>query len=90
MILILIATVLGSRYFSDWYDNIGRCGLSGMYKWYSCANTKSPTWCSSIITRFIPSHLNPFLLTLLAYISGGIQSEDTLQSVTITSGPSQA
>ena len=26
-ILLLIATVLGSRYFSDWYDNIGRCGL---------------------------------------------------------------
>ena len=22
-----IAVVLGSRYFSDWYDNIGRCGL---------------------------------------------------------------
>ena len=27
MIPLLIATVLGSRYFSDWYDNIGRCGL---------------------------------------------------------------
>ena len=26
-ILLLIATVLGSRYFSDWYDDIGRCGL---------------------------------------------------------------
>ena len=26
-ILLLIATVLGSRYFSNWYDNIGRCGL---------------------------------------------------------------
>ena len=26
-ILLLTATVLGSRYFSDWYDNIGRCGL---------------------------------------------------------------
>ena len=26
-ILLLKATVLGSRYFSDWYDNIGRCGL---------------------------------------------------------------
>ena len=26
-ILLLVATVLGSRYFSDWYDNIGRCGL---------------------------------------------------------------
>ena len=24
---LLTATVLGSRYFSDWYDNIGRCGL---------------------------------------------------------------
>ena len=24
---LLIATVLGSRYFSDWYDNTGRCGL---------------------------------------------------------------
>ena len=24
---ILIATVLGSRYFSHWYDNTGRCGL---------------------------------------------------------------
>ena len=24
---LLIAAVLGSRYFSDWYDNIGRCGL---------------------------------------------------------------
>ena len=31
-ILILIATVLGSRYFGYWYDNIGRCGLSEMYK----------------------------------------------------------
>ena len=27
MIPLLIATVLGSRYSSDWYDNIGRCGL---------------------------------------------------------------
>ena len=26
-ILLLPATVLGSWYFSDWYDNIGRCGL---------------------------------------------------------------
>ena len=26
-ILLRIATVLGSQYFSDWYDNIGRCGL---------------------------------------------------------------
>ena len=26
-ILLLTATVLGSWYFSDWYDNIGRCGL---------------------------------------------------------------
>ena len=26
-ILLLIATVLGSRYFSDWYHNTGRCGL---------------------------------------------------------------
>ena len=32
VILILIATVLGSRYFGYWYDNIGRCGLSEMYK----------------------------------------------------------
>ena len=24
---LLIATVLDSRYFSDWYDNMGRCGL---------------------------------------------------------------
>ena len=24
---LLIATVLGLRYFSDWYNNIGRCGL---------------------------------------------------------------
>ena len=24
---LLIATVLGSWHFSDWYDNIGRCGL---------------------------------------------------------------
>ena len=32
MILIPIATVLGSRYFSYWYDNIGQCGLSRMYK----------------------------------------------------------
>ena len=26
-ILLLMATVLGSRYFSDWYDNTGQCGL---------------------------------------------------------------
>ena len=26
-ILLLKATVLGPQYFSDWYDNIGRCGL---------------------------------------------------------------
>ena len=26
-ILLLVATVLGSRYFSNWYDNIGQCGL---------------------------------------------------------------
>ena len=24
---LLIATVLGLQYFSDWYNNIGRCGL---------------------------------------------------------------
>ena len=27
MILLLLVTVLGSRYFGYWYDNIGRCGL---------------------------------------------------------------
>ena len=26
-ILLLTATVLGLRYFSDWYDNTGQCGL---------------------------------------------------------------
>ena len=29
---LLLVTVLGSWYFSYWYDNIGRCGLSEMYK----------------------------------------------------------
>ena len=27
MILLLLATVLGSRYFNYWYDNTGWCGL---------------------------------------------------------------
>ena len=26
-ILLLLVVVLGLRYFSYWYDNLGRCGL---------------------------------------------------------------
>ena len=74
-ILLLVAPVLGSRYFSYWYDNIGRCGLSQMYK---CIVVRTPSLQLGVFQNHYKVHsklIRSHLLTSLVHTSGGIQSK---------------